>query len=242
MKLRWVVYVAVIALNLGAAGVKAEQDGGAVVVSSHLQSLSDEEVNERIRFAEEKLDYRRDYANYWWKGWTGFYIAGVGVQGYKASHTDSAGKRADFIASVIKSGGGIFDKMRDPLRARFGADPIRDMPSATREDRLRQLAVAEKLLEKDAQQADRRYSILRHVGNLVVNAGAAVIVTQAFDTSDKRGWTSAGVGFAVGELMIWSQPWWPRQHLDEYQSRFGGQQVSWHIVPTLNGAAIQATF
>jgi hypothetical protein len=242
MKLHWVVYLAVIALDVvGAAALRAE-DNGAVVVSSRLQSLTDEEVNDRLRFAEEKLDYRRDYANYWWKGWTGFYIAGIGERGYKASHTDSAGKRADFLASVVKSGLGIFDKMRDPLRARFGADPVREMPSATREDRLRQLAVAEEALRKDAQQADRRYSILRHVGNLVVNAGAAVIVTQAFDTSDKRGWTSAGVGFAVGEVMIWSQPWWPRQHLDEYESRFGAQRVSWHIVPTIGGAAIQATF
>jgi hypothetical protein len=241
MKLRW-IWITALGLNVCVAVRAHAGDEQPLAVPSRLEALSDEEVNERLRFAEEKLDYRRTYANIWWKGWTGFYIAGVGVQGYKASNTDSAGKRADFIASVVKSVGGIADKMYDPLRARLGADPIREMPSETREERLRQLALAEELLRKDAKQADRRYSILRHVGNLVVNAGAAVIVTQAFDTSDKRGWTSAGIGFAVGEAMIWSQPWWPHQHLDEYESRFGGQKVSWQIVPTLNGAAIQATF
>jgi hypothetical protein len=244
MKLRFAL---VVACGIGVCAVASPclaDDSEAVVVEvpANLAALTDEEVSERLRFAEEKLDYRRRYAQAWQYGWTSFYGLGIAVQSYQAATTESAGKQADYIASAIKAVGGVADKLIRPLRARKGAEPLREMPDATREDRVRRLAVAEEYLRTDAEQADRRFSILRHVGVVGVNSVAAVIVSQAFETDDDRAWTSAGVGIVVGEIMIWTQPWWPRGHLEEYESRFGGQKVSWQIVPTLGGATFEATF
>lgn len=246
MNLR-LILVATIGLNVCIAlGALAADDhpSPALEVPARLQTLSEEQVSERLRFAEERLDYRRRYAQGWQYGWTSFYGLGVAVQSYQAARTDSAGRRADYIASSIKAVGGIAEKLINPLRARKGAEALREMPDATREDRLRRLARAEDLLRTDAKQAQRRYSVLRHGGNIAVNSLAAVIVSNAFETDEDRAWKSAAVGMLVGEAMIWSQPWWPRRHLKEYEARFGlsGPQVSWQIVPTLGGAAIVATF
>ena len=244
MKLRFaLVFACGIGLCAVARPSLAEDAEAAVVeVPSHLAALSDEEVSERLRFAEEKLDYRRRYAQAWQYGWLSFYGLGIAFQSYQAATTESAGHQADSIASAIKSVGGIADKLIRPLRARKGAEPLRAMPDATREDRLRRLVRAEEFLRTDATQADRRFSILRHAGNVATNSIAAVIVSQAFETDDDQAWESAGIGIAVGEIMIWSQPWWPRGHLEEYESRFGGQKVSWQILPTLGGATFHATF
>jgi len=222
----------------------ADDDSAPPEIPAHLQGLSDQEVSERLRFAEEKLDYRRRYSQAWQYGWTGFYGLGLAVHSYEAATTDSAGRRADYIASSIKSIGGIADKLINPLRARKGAEPLREMPDATPEDRLRRLARAEEFLRVDSKQAQRRDSVLRHAGNIFVNCGAALIVAKGFDTDEDRAWKSAGIGMAVGEAMIFSQPWWPRRHLREYEQRFGPMppQVSWQIVPTIGGAALVASF
>ena len=158
--------------------------------------------------------------------------------------TDDSARRADFIVSAAKATGGVFSLLYSPLQAKDGADTIRALPSTTPEDRLRQLARAEEQLRINAEAADKRYSWTRHLANIGVNAAGALIVGEGFDDRT-RGWRSAGVGIAVGEAMIWSQPWWPAEEPDKYEQRFNKVstfRVSWHIAPTLGGAAVYGTF
>ncbi len=207
-------------------------------------TISDAEVNERLAFLEHTLDERRLYADLWWKGWTGFYGLGMVVQSVEAARTDDGGRRADYIVSAVKALGGVINQVRRPLFAAQGADPIRALPGQTREQRQVQLKESEILLRRRAEQADQRFSWVRHSANFGVNLAGGVIVSEGFDERT-RGWRSAAIGFAVGELMIWSQPWWPRAQLGEYERRFAvgnPNRVSWEIVPTVGGGAVAVRF
>jgi len=206
--------------------------------------LGDREVDERLAYIEPQLDSGSGYASLWWYGWTGFYATGVVVQSTRAGLTDDSAKRADLIVSAVKATGGVFHLLYSPLHAKDGADAIRAMPSTTREDRLRQLARAEEQLRINGEAADKRYSWTRHLTNVGVNVAGALIVGEGFGDRS-RGWQSAGIGIAVGEAMIWSQPWWLAEERDKYEQRFNKvstPRVSWHVAPTLGGAAVYGTF
>lgn len=220
----------------------AEEPVGAV--PERISRLSDREVTQRLDYLDQRLDTGRDYAWYWWNGWTTFYALGAVIEGTRAGLADGGSARADNVVSAVKATGGVINLLRKPLAAKNGADAVRALPHSTPEDRRRQLVAAEDQLRANAHDADGRYSWLRHVLNVGVNAGGAVIVWQGFGDRT-RAWRSAGIGIAVGEAMIWSQPWWPGQEVEDYRRRFdgaSGQRISWHLTPTIAGAALQVNF
>lgn len=213
---------------------------------AHHAALSDEEVNARLEYLIHRLDDRSWYASTWWTGWTGFYALGVVVQSTRAGTEDrDHSARADYIVSAVKAVGGTINLLRHPLAWEGGADAVRALPNETGADRQARLALAEATLQKRAKAADRRFGWLSHVMNVGINVAGAAIVHAGWD-APTRAWRSAGVGIAVGELMLWSHPWWYRQDLNEYERRFSiaptAPRVSWRVVPTLNGVAVHATF
>jgi hypothetical protein len=213
-------------------------------VAPELSALQDHEIDERLAYLEEHLEYRQRDAKWWYYGWTTFYGIGIVVQSVQAGLEDDKSDRVDDIIGAVKATGGFVRLLVVPLQAKDGADRIQAMPADTREQRLQRLAAAEQQLSTNAKQADRRYYWLQHAGNVGVNVAGALIVWQGFDDA-KTAWTSAGIGIAVGEAMILSQPWWPSSDWDEYRRRFGNiddRRFSWRIVPTIGGAAFQATF
>ena len=58
---------------------------------------------ERIRFIESRLEQRRTYADYWWKGWTAGYGAGTVVEAVLAGTEDHTGRQADYAVSAAKA-------------------------------------------------------------------------------------------------------------------------------------------
>lgn len=242
MSLRALLLGIVSVAALRGLATAAEPVPGAV--PARVSRLSDREVERRLDYLEERLDSGRDYAWYWWNGWTTFYALGVVIEGTRAGLADGGSARADNVVSAVKATGGVINLLRKPLAAKDGADGVRALPHSTSEDRRRQLVAAEDQLRANAEDADARYSWLRHGLNVGVNAAGAVIVWQGFDDRT-RAWRSAGIGIAVGEAMIWSQPWWPAQELEDYNRRFdgdSGRQISWHLIPTIGGAALQVNF
>jgi hypothetical protein len=226
-----------------ACGV-ARADETPVPVPPELSSLDDRQIDERLAYLEQHLEDGQLYARAWYDWWTTFYGLGIVVQSVQAGLEDDKSNRVDDILGAVKATGGFVRLLVRPLQAKYGADRIRAMPAVTRDERLQRLASAEEQLRINAKEADRRYSWLQHAGNVGVNVAGALIVWQGFDDAETA-WTSAGIGIAVGEVMIWSQPWWPSSDWDEYRRRFsgiGGRRVSWRVVPTFGGAALYATF
>lgn len=225
----------------------ARASGGEPVqeeIPQDIQRLSDSQVTQRLTFLSERLDAHRDYAWWWWHGWTAFYGLGVVVEGVRAGVTDNDARQAEYVVGSVKAAGGFVVLLLRRPGAMRGADALRALPDATLDDRRRQLAVAEEQLQGNAKQSRRRYSWLSHAINLGVNAAGGVIIATGWD-DPSRGARSAGVGAAIGELSIWTHPWWPANDWEEYQRRFNspaGPRVSWSLVPTVRGAAFRMNF
>jgi len=213
-------------------------------VDARTKGLSDRQVDERLDFLIKHLDDGRDYAWWWWAGWTTFYSLGVVVESTRAGLEHNRGHRADDIVGAVKAAGGTIVLVSRPRQARQGADPVRAVPGESPDDRRRQLVVAEDLLKANADLSKRRYQWQRHAINVAVNGIGAIIIWKGFDAPD-RAWRSGVIGTGVGEASIWSQPWWPANDWEEYQRRFQGsteQHVRWHIAPTIGGLAFQMNF
>ncbi len=231
------LYVLLLLAPLGSFAAEAPN------ILAHVEQMSDSEVDRRLAFLEEHLDSGRDYAWYWWHGWTAFYGTGVVVQSVRAGLSDTKGERADYIVSAVKAAGGVTGLLLRPLAAKDGADSVRALPGKTPAERRAQLALAETQLQTNADVSDNRFNWLRHALNVGINTAGALIVWKGFDDRT-RAWRSAGIGIAVGEVALWSQPWWPANDWEEYQRRFARapQPVAWHVAPNGTGLALQVTF
>ena len=199
---------------------------------------------ERVRFIEDRLESRRTYADYWWKGWMGAYGLGTVIEAVQASTHDDEGRKADYAISAGKALFGTVRIALTPPTARVGADPMRAVEPVDAATCRQRVEVGEELLRKNAKESEARWDWKRHAANVAINVAGGIIVSQAFD--EDRGWTSAGVGIAVGELMTFSHPWRGDDDLTEYEQKFGGlppaQRVSFSIAPWQQGARFLVRF
>jgi len=172
---------------------------------------------ERLAFLEERLEATKLHAQIWWYGWLGVYAAGAIVQGARLAFVDrddpeKAAKRADFTVSLVKATGGVLNMLFLPLNAMKGADPMR---SATTD--AEKLAAGEAALAANAAESERSLWWLRHTLVVAVNVIGGLIIWLGYDDL-QRAAINAGVGIAVGELAIWTQPWQPRESYREYST------------------------
>jgi hypothetical protein len=199
---------------------------------------------DRVRFIEDRLESRRTYADYWWKGWMGAYGLGTVIQSVQAGTHDSDGRKADYAISAAKALFGTARLALNPPTARVGADPMRAIEPVDAASCRQRVEVGEKLLRENAHESESRWNWKRHAANVAINVAGGIIVSQAFD--EDRGWTSAGVGIAVGEAMTFSHPWHGDDDLAEYEQKFGGsppaQRVSFSIAPWNQGARVLVRF
>jgi hypothetical protein len=206
--------------------------------------LTDGEVQERIRFIEERLDANRLHANLWYWGWMTIFTGSTVANSYGAATTDHGPNRANDISQAVLAASGIGDLVFRPFNARFGADPIRALPEATAEERRQKLARAEALLQGNAERAGTRTSWVRHLENAAANGIAGLIVWAAGD--GEQGAITALTGTLGGEAHIWTEPGAPVQDLEDYKRFASGQSaraaVDWQVVPALGGIAIRLAF
>ena len=197
----------------------------------------------RLQWMVDRADSRERYADIWWRGWTGFYGVGVVFQSTRAGLENDGGQRADLIVGAVKALGGVTRLYFSRPVARLGADPLRAEALPDEGACLERVAQGEDLLRKAAHESGRRWDWKAHLFNVAVNTAGALIVTQAFH--EKDGWTSAGIGIAVGEAMLWSHPWHGGSDLEEYQASFAPSaptRASWTLLPYQAGLRLQVRF
>jgi hypothetical protein len=206
-----------------------------------------EDTAARLRFIEQRLEDGRTYAQYWWRGWLGFYALGTVVTSAQAATESDGGQRADHIVSAVKALGGTVRQIVFRPTAKYGTDAMLAIPATSPENCRQRLATGEELLRKIAIEARSRYSWKRHFFNLVVNIGAGVIVAEGFD-QPSEGLTSAVIGIAVGEAMTWSHPWRGTKDLEDYERQFApvtmpkSPRVSMDFIPMAGGAGVRVRF
>jgi hypothetical protein len=230
-------------VSAGAAHADDEPDPQALDVSA-----CSEGTRARLAWLVDRLESRERYADIWWKGWTGFYALGVVFQSTRAALEDDGSHQADQIVGAVKALIGTARLIWVRPSARLGADPL--IVAAPPDEAACQARVAqgEELLRKAADESQQRWDWKPHVFNVALNLAGALIATQAFDDDNgyKKGWTSMGVGIAVGEAMIFSHPWKGKSDLEEYQAAFSASpstpQTSWSIQPYHAGLRLNVRF
>ena len=206
-------------------------------------SLSDSDLDARLRFLEDRLDAGQRYTQYWQWGWTGGYATGIIIGTVQAIDENKNKKKVDDIVTAVKSVIGTSRMVFFPHPGRHGAEAMRAIPGDSREAKLQRLAEGEELLKKVAKRAEQRTNWKSHAGNIALNAAGGAFIFGF--GRDKDAGISMGVGIAVGTAQILSAPKRGIQDLEDYETRFGMKTASrfdWMVVPTMGGVALQVTF
>jgi hypothetical protein len=194
----------------------------ALLVST--SSLSATDLEARATFLEQSLEGPQVHARAWWWGWLSFYSAAVIAQSIRLGLVDgmdesAPAQRADFTISIVKAVGGITSLLLLPLSAMDGAEEMQKVEGDTIEDARRRVMLGEAALAENASESDRRYNWIRHTAMIAVNIAGGLIVWLGYEDL-QRGAISTAVGIAVGEIILWTQPWQPRDSFDEYRASF----------------------
>ncbi len=215
----------VVALTFVLVGTAEAQQYGQTAASG----LTDSEIDKRLSFLEQRLDDSKTHGQVWWYGWltvNSVSFAGLTATAATVSNHDDRIKNA---TNATKAAIGLGRMLLDPLEARKGADPIRELPSATREDRLKKLRAAEEQLRQNAKRAESRWSWKRHLGNAVINGVAGGFVAWQGETGHAY---EVGVGGFIGGLaFILTQPWAPEDDWQDYQrlTTSNQQTLDWGV-------------
>src|SRR3954471_6596911 len=113
-------------LLVGAAGAAAAQE---TEIPLSLEGLTPAEVDARLGFLEERLDAGRNTARAWQYGWTGVFGAGAVLGAAQAITADDGDERGYHMVGTVRSGGALAQMRTAPLRARLGAEPLRNVPA-----------------------------------------------------------------------------------------------------------------
>lgn len=225
----------------------AENELSQGAISGNLARLNDDEIDARVAFIEERLDDGQLHAQIWQYGFTTGYGLGALYGTVGASITNDNDQRVEFIVTGAKAFIGVGRLLYSPHPARHGAEPVREVQGSGREDRLRRLAVAEDLLDENAERARSRWAWQRHVANIALNmAGFGVVWTLG---EEGAAISSTALGIVVGEAMAFSMPWRAEDDLEDYRVRFEGagrDRVSWSLEPMVlksgSGLALRLSF
>ena len=185
-----------------------------------IPAMDDEEVDERSAFLEQAIKRNARLTQLWHGLFVTMYATGLVVEVEHSVAATDAAARADYAVSAAKAVIGVAGRAARPLRAVLGPRPIELYPGSDRISRARRLLVAERILRIDAKDNDRRYFWVSHVVNVGFNLVGMFIVGFGYHDWGRAG-ESAGIGIAVGELSIWSQPWTAKHDWRTYQREFG---------------------
>lgn len=209
-----------------------------------LGDISDTELEQRLKFIETRLVGLNPKASRWQYGWTGFYAASALGQTVLAIDEDDSDDETNYIVGAVKSAGGLAQLLVKPLPAVKSYDRFLSMPAQTRTERLLKLEQGEALMHENAERAQQRYGWKRHLIGIGANLLGAAVIAVYGDSADAV--TSTILGIAVSEANIWTEPARAVTDLEEYSTNFRhAQRIStrtWHIVPTIGGAALHISF
>ena len=175
--------------------------------------LASVDAETRLAFLAHAFDREIADVDLWSWTWGSVYVAAGAAQGVAITLVRDHGTRIDLSVGAISAGVGALSLYGLPLRVTL---PLRN---ARREwgdgDRCRVLADAEAALVSVATTQRLSGGWLPHVGNLAFNAALGLILGWGFGR-----WTSAalsaGIGTAVGEANVLTQPHRMPRILDRY--------------------------
>jgi hypothetical protein len=206
--------------------------------------LSDEDMERRLAFIEERLNEGRNRARYWQYGWSGFFAASAAFQGYKVIESDDGDNELNYAVGAVKSAAGLTLMLLRPLPAVKGAASLNGMPANKPDQQEARIRAAEDLLSTNAGRAQERKSWSRHLMGIAVNLIGSAVIASFGDTDDAV--ISGLTGIAINQANIWSQPSRAIDDLADYQREFPAvpetNEAAWRLTPMRGGIGITIPF
>ncbi|HUU38864.1 MAG TPA: hypothetical protein VMW46_11760 [Candidatus Desulfaltia sp.] len=213
--------------------------------SQELQTLSDEQVRERLSFIETALTSAQPRAKTWWYGWVASYSAGAVIMGSLAAvhwkdvkrdpqtqePIPDRGFAEDMLVGSATFALGVGGLLIDPFVPAYGPNRIQAMPESTPEDCRLKLQKAEELLRESAKRERDGRGWLTHLLNLGANAAAGLVTVLAFDRPWSDGLLTFATGEAVSLLNIYTQPRRAIRDLENYEIKYLGKQGAYFMPP-----------
>ncbi|MEW6441811.1 MAG: hypothetical protein AB1640_12830 [bacterium] len=224
----------ILFLAVAVAPLAAQQTppGGAV--------LSDEAIEQRLRFIQQRLDSNKRHGRIWYWSWMAINGGSAVGLGIAAGTTTDESTRVGYASKATLATIGVASLVFRPLQARHGADSIRGLPESTREEKAAKLGAAEDLLRSNAARAAERKSWVMHLGNVLLNTGAGVATGLAGDPAG--GAIAAGTGVLSGTIFLLSQPAGPERDWEEYRgmaSHRATERMQLSVQPARRGLQVQ---
>jgi len=117
------------------------------------QHLNNGEIDDRLRFLDNRLQELKKPSSYWQYGWSGFYGVSGAVQLYKVIDENDSDDEVKYFVGAAKSAGALAMQLLKPLPVVEGMNAYEQMPSDTKEQKLARLEQAESLLRREAIRA-----------------------------------------------------------------------------------------
>jgi hypothetical protein len=182
--------------------------------------LPDAEIARRTHFIEERLEARQTPAQIWHWSWLAINGGtGVALNTALAVTEDAKEERSAAIVQAVLGAVGVATLYIDPMKARYGSEPLRALPDETREQRALKLQRGEVMLQENAARNAQRTSWVMHAGTVFMSAAAGLIV-YAFGGKSDAVITGAST-LAGGELLLWTTPPGPVHDLEDYRALIG---------------------
>ncbi|WP_438462666.1 hypothetical protein [Marinomonas sp. PE14-40] len=225
--------------------------GVSVLISGNLFAsdhalMSDAEIDERLSYLEQRInDVSSPYA-YWQYGWSGLYSVSAISNFSTALDEEDHDEEVLAWVSGLKSSAALAKMLLEPVPLLAEPDMsgfVNDTVEEQRALKLVKLKEYETQLSATALRSDERYQWQTHATTIGVNLIAAAAIATWGDSDDALG--SAALGIGMGELAIWTQPTKATQQWQSYQTHFSDiekENVSWYLVPKLNGLDLVMTF
>jgi hypothetical protein len=206
-----------LAAGLAALSLCACATSAPAPLTRDAATLPDAELARRTDFIEQRLEARRTPAEIWHWSWVAINLGpGVALNTALAVTEDAKEERSAAIVQAVYGAMGAASQYIDPMKARYGAEPLRALPDETREQRALKLQRGEVMLQENAARNAQRTSWVMHVGTVVMSAAAGLIV-YAFGGKSDAVITGAST-LAGGELFLWTTPSGPVHDLDDYRA------------------------
>lgn len=206
--------------------------------------LSEEEIEQRLAFIEQRLNEGQTGARNWQYGWSGFFAASTTFQGYQAINSNSDDNKTIYTVGAVKSAAALAIMLLRPLPAVKGAAPLQDMPTDTLDHRAARLKAAEDLLNTNARRARERKSWARHLAAIAVHFIGSTAIAAIGDVQDAA--VSNLTGIAISQVHIWSQPARAIDDLADYEREFPSSpatdEADWQLTPIAGGLGVTIRF
>lgn len=194
--------------------------------------LSEIEVSQHTQEIQSYLDAGKTRAQLWWYGWTGFYtgaaIFSLTMAAISDNTTSKILQNVQAVESLVGAGGLLIF----PFPARSASQKLKVMPQNTHEEQIAKLKEAECLLEKSAKAEITGRSWLQHTLAFLVNATGSIVIWKGYEKKIKdnggnpltQALVNLGLGTAVAELQIWTQPTRAIRDWEEYKEKYNNSK------------------